>query len=155
MVGKDLETAVSEEWRIDDLGGTAVNYLKFAFNGHEDGIPYLLSTSIYSRPYDQTTFTAGERIEIDLRFSQNVQLLDESHTLRLRLGTAGDQYREAELISVVLDRVYFAYTVQPVDAAADGVLLETDVDVILTRHGETVFANVFQQQCAKRGAPGD
>ena len=144
VVGRGLETSVSEEWHIHEyLGITRANYLKFAFNGHRDGIPYLLSASIYSRPYDQTAFTAGERIEIILRFSEYVQLLDESHTFRLRLGTAGDQYRQAELISVVRDRVIFAYTVQPADTAADGVLLETDSDVFLTRDGETVFANAY------------
>ena len=144
MVGRGLDTGVSEGWGIDEYTlAPAVNYLKFAFNGHREGIPYLFSASIYSRPYDETAFTAGERIEIILRFSKHVQLLDESHTFRLRLGTAGDQYRQAELISVVRGRVIFAYTVQPADTAADGVLLETDSDVILTRDGETVFANAY------------
>ena len=155
VVGRGLETGVSEGWFLHEGTSSGTNnYLKFAFNGHEGAIPYLLSASIYSMPYDQTTFTAGERIEIDLRFSEEVQLLDESHTLRFRLGTAGDQYREAELISVVSYRAYFAYTVQPADPAADGVLLETDVDVILTRDGETVFANVFNSNVRSEALRG-
>ena len=86
-----------------------------------------------------------------LLFSFQVQLLDSSHVIPFRLGTGSDDGREAELVAVVEERVFFAYTVQPADSDMDGPLLPTDVDEILMKDGDAVFANRYDENARGRG----
>ena len=129
------------------------DYLKFDIKGHYGAIPYFLGASISSTPYDGSTFTAGERVEIDLRFSSSVQTLDGSHTVPLWLGNGEENLRSAKHIATINDvghRLYYIYIIQPGDTDADGVLLGSDISQILTQDGEPVIANAFYSNVPAR-----
>ena len=140
-----LDIGASEGWGLTPSG------VKLSLIGYEGQIPHLTDARIYSSPYDDVTYTAGERIEIQLLFSYEVQLLDSSHVIPFRLGTSTDDGREAELVAVTERRVFFAYTVQPGDSDMDGPLLPTDVDEILMKDGDAVFANIYDENVRGRG----
>ena len=160
VAGDGEDSGGSDGWdiyRSDDVDeGDDPNdfhYLKVNIKGHDGAIPYLLGASIYSTPYDGSTFTAGERVEIYVGFSSSVQTLDRSHTVPLWLGNGEENLRRAKHISTVNDvgyRLYFVYIVQPGDTDADGVLLGSDLSQILTQDGEPAFANAFYSNVPAR-----
>ena len=129
------------------------DYLKVDIKGHDGAIPYLLGASISSTPYDGSTFTAGERVEIDLSFSSSVQTLDGSHTVPLWLGNGEENLRSAKHTATINDaghRLYYVYIIQPGDTDADGVLLGSDISQILTQDGEPAIANAFYSNVPAR-----
>ena len=142
-----LDIGASEGW---GLFGEPLKF-KLSLIGYEGEIPYLTEARIISSPYDDVTYTAGERIEIHLLFSFDVQLLDSSHVIPFRLGTSTDDVREAEIVTETETRALFAYTVQPADSDMDGPLLPTDVDEILMKDGDAVFANREDENARGRG----
>ena len=160
VVAAGEDSGGSDGWDIprsdDFLEGDDPNsfhYLKVDIKGHDGAIPYLLGAWIYNTPYDGSTFTAGERVEIYLGFSASVQTLDRTHTVPLWLGNGEQNLRSAKHISTVNDarsRLYYVYIVQPGDTDTDGVLLGSDISQILTQNGEPAFANAFYSNVPAR-----
>ena len=115
---------------------------RFNVVGHTTETLRILAADIVSEPYDGTAYAAGEHIEARIITNGPVRAIADPLTVPLQLGEGAANRRDARLVAIfgqytfsdlsffVPQRreylLYFAYTVQPGDVDADGVVLGAD-----------------------------
>ena len=115
---------------------------RFNVVGHTTETLRILAADIVSEPYDGTAYAAGEHIEARIITNGPVRTIADPLTVPLQLGEGAANRRDARLVAIFgqyttdalrffvpQDReyvLYFAYTVQPGDVDADGVVLGAD-----------------------------
>ena len=123
---------------------TSAHLPRFSVVGHTTETLRILAADIVSEPYSGTTYAAGENIEVRILLNGSVRVLTSPLTVPLHFGDGVQNRREARLVNIAgnfrddastlnffrpeLRRyaLYFAYTVQPGDVDADGVVLGAD-----------------------------
>ena len=121
---------------------TSAHLPRFSVVGHTTETLRILAADIVSEPYNGTAYVAGERIEARIILNGPVRGLKTPLTVSLHLGEEPQHLRQAKLVNIVGDYqddsliydspsirsylLYFAYTVQPGDVDADGVVLGAD-----------------------------
>ena len=115
---------------------------RFNVIGHTTETLRILAADIVSEPYNGTAYAAGEHIEARIITNGPVRAIADPLTVPLQLGVGTQNRRDAKLVAIRGDYtvfalnfflpqdreyvLYFAYTVQPGDLAADGVVLGAD-----------------------------
>ena len=121
---------------------TSAHIPRFNVVGHTTETLRILAADIVSEPYNGTAYAAGEQIEARIFTNAPVRAIADPVTVPLQLGEGAANRRDARLVAIfgqythiILDPfepqrreyvLYFAYTVQPGDVAADGVGLGAD-----------------------------
>ena len=147
------DAAGAYRWRIGDsvykstdgatyAEQTSAHLPRFNVIGHTTETLRILAADIVSEPYNGTAYAAGEHIEARIITNGPVRPLADPLTVPIRLGEGTQNRRDARLVAIrgsyTPDALayfnpqnreyvlYFAYTVQPGDLAADGVVLGPD-----------------------------
>ena len=147
----DEDSPGAYRWRMGDSvykstdGGTtyteqpSAHLPRFSVVGHTTETLRILAADIVSEPYNGTAYVAGERIEARIIMNGTVRVLTTPLTVPLLLGEGARNRRDARMAAIrghYTDTIptdigpifrsyvlYFAYTVQPGDVDADGVVL--------------------------------
>ena len=121
---------------------TSAHLPRISVVGHTTETLRILAADIASEPYNGAAYAAGENIEVRIYLNGSVRVLTTPLTVPLHFGDGAQNRRDAGLVSVhgsfgphdllyfKPERrnyvLYFAYTVQPGDVDADGVVLGAD-----------------------------
>ena len=121
---------------------TSAHLPRISVVGHTTETLRILEADIVSEPYNGAAYAAGENIEVRIYLNGSVRVLTTPLTVPLHFGDGAQNRRNARLVSIngsfgtialnyfLPERrnyvLYFAYTVQPGDVDADGVVLGAD-----------------------------
>ena len=105
---------------------TSVNFPRLAAIGHYDAVLRIESVTFISKPFNGTTYAAGEAIEVIIELNRTARFPDHDLSIDLALGGNPGDRHSASLVDHVIVSIYakgmlFAYRVQPGDEASGGV----------------------------------